>query len=196
MDVYDFDNTLYRGDSTADFMMWCARRYPRVLATLPRTAVAAVACFALHAIDKTRFKGVLYRFLPLVPDIESEVRRFWDARHDRISGPCNPKPGDVVISGSPEFLLRDVCAQRGLRVLASPVAPHTGRRIGANCSEAEKVVRFNAAFPDEKVERFFSDSRNDDPMAAIAEEAFMVKAGAIVPWDWSEQVENGPKRLR
>ena len=63
MDVYDFDGTLYRGDSTADFVRWCARRYPRVVTTLPITALAAGACLGVHVIDKTRFKAALYRFL-------------------------------------------------------------------------------------------------------------------------------------
>ncbi|MBQ3300653.1 MAG: hypothetical protein IJH04_00615, partial [Eggerthellaceae bacterium] len=67
MDVYDFDGTLYWGDSTADFLKWCVKRHPRIIRTLPRTGIAAVACLGLHLIDKTRFKGTLYRFLPLVP---------------------------------------------------------------------------------------------------------------------------------
>ena len=149
---------------------------------MPRTGIAAVACFGLHVIDKTRFKGSLYRFLPRIPDIETEVERFWRAHEHLISGPCNPQLGDLVISASPEFLLRDVCAKRGLSLIASQVDPHTGRTLGPNCSNDEKIARFRKAFPGEHVERFYSDSRNDDPMAQLAVEAFMVKDGALSPW--------------
>ena len=138
MDVYDFDGTLYRGDSTRDFLLWCARRYPSVLATLPRTGVAAIRCFGLHAIEKTAFKSALYRFLARVPYLEAELARFWEARANRIGGPCNPQPGDLVISAGPEFLLRDVCAERGLALIASQVDPHTGHVLGPNCSNDEK----------------------------------------------------------
>ena len=182
MDVYDFDGTLYRGDSTADFLKWCMRRYPRVALTLPRTVVAAVACLGLHVIDKTRFKGVLYRFLTRVPDIETEVDRFWRARERRIAGPCNPQPGDLVISGSPEFLLRGVCERRGLSLIASRVDPHTGRTLGPNCSNEEKVARFRELYPNAKIERFYSNSHSDDPLAQLANEAFMVKGGKLLPW--------------
>lgn len=184
MDVYDFDGTLYRGDSTRDFLLWCARRHPRVALTLPRTGAAAVACFKLHVIDKTRFKGVLYRFLHAVPDIERELELFWRAHEARITGPCQAQPGDLVISASPEFLLRDVCAHRGLALIASQVDPHTGRTLGPNCSNAEKVQRFHAQYPGETIDRFFSDSRNDDPLAAIARKAFLVdlKKRTLVPW--------------
>lgn len=182
MDVYDFDGTLYQGDSTTDFLKWCMRRHPRIVLTLPRTALAAAACFGMHCTEKTRFKNTLYRFLPLIPDIESEVARFWNAHRERIAGPCNPKQGDLVISASPEFLLRDLCAERGLSLMASPVDPHTGRTLGPNCSGAEKVVRLRAVYPDEPVETFYSDSRSDNPLAEIAHAAFFVKDGRLVPW--------------
>ena len=133
----------------------------------------------------TQFKGALYRFLPLVPDIETEVERFWQAHEHRITGPCTPQPGDLVISASPEFLLHDVCAKRGLSLIASQVDPHTGRTLGPNCSNAEKISRFRELFPSERIERFYSDSHNDDPLAELAEEAFMVKGGKLIPWPQS-----------
>ena len=182
MDVYDFDGTLYWGDSTADFLKWCVKRHPRIVRTLPRTGIAAAACLGLHVIDKTQFKGALYRFLPLVPDIETEVKRFWQMHEHRITGPCAPQPGDLVISASPEFLLRDVCAKRGLSLIASQVDPHTGYTLGPNCSNAEKISRFRELFPNERIKRFYSDSHNDDPLAELAEEAFMVKDGKLIPW--------------
>jgi len=184
MDIYDFDGTLYRGDSTADFLKWCLRRYPRIAATLPRTGVAALACFGLHAIDKTSFKNALYRFLPLIPNVETEVARFWRTHEHNVTGPCQPKTGDLVISASPEFLLRNVCAHRGLELIASQVDPLTGRTLGPNCSGAEKITRLGERYPHAVVERFFSDSHNDDPLAEIAQQAFMVDIPkkTLTPW--------------
>ena len=36
IDVYDFDGTIYDGDSTVDFTRFCLRRHPGVLAGLPK----------------------------------------------------------------------------------------------------------------------------------------------------------------
>ena len=36
IDVYDFDGTIYDGDSTVDFTLFCLRRHPGVLAGLPK----------------------------------------------------------------------------------------------------------------------------------------------------------------
>ena len=185
MDVYDFDGTLYRGDSTADFFVWCLRRHPRIVRTLPLTGVAALACFGLHAIDKTQFKRALYRFLPLIPDVQREVERFWRAHERKIGGPCQAQAGDLVISASPEFLLRDVCARRNLELIASRVDSFTGRVLGPNCSGAEKIVRFREVYPKCEIDRFYSDSRNDDPLAGLAREAFMVDIPASTLSRWA-----------
>lgn len=183
MRVFDFDKTLYCNDSTQDFIMHCLRKYPRIALTLPRTGLAAVG-MATRALDKTRFKAALYRALTCVPDVPHEVELFWSTHEQGIAGACADcaQPGDLVISASPEFLLRDVCAKRGWQLIASQVDPCTGRVLGPNCSGAEKVVRFRGAFPDAHVEAFYSDSRNDDPMAALADEAWLVKDGALIPW--------------
>ena len=189
MDVYDFDGTLYRGDSTADFVKFCLMRHPRIVRTLPRTALYALACLGTHVIDKTRFKGALYRFLPLVPDVEGELARFWRAHERNISGPCTPAAGDVVISASPEFLLRDMCEKRGLELIGSQVDPHTGLTLGPNCSGEQKITRLYEAYPGAHIARFFSDSHNDDPFAAIAEQAFMVDIpnGEVKPWAFASR---------
>ena len=31
MNVYDFDKTIYRGDSTMDFWRYCLKRYPKAV---------------------------------------------------------------------------------------------------------------------------------------------------------------------
>ena len=182
MDVYDFDKTLYRRDSTADFFKHCLRRYPRIATTLPRTAIAFGACFGVHAIDKTAFKGSLYRFLRKVPDVPREVRLFWAEHEQDIAGPCKPQTGDLVISASPEFLLKEICAKRGLKLIASHVDPHTGRVLGPNCSGEEKVRRLHQEYPDASIDRFYSDSINDTPLALLAREAWQVKGDELIAW--------------
>lgn len=181
MNVYDFDGTLYQGDSTVDFFMHCLRKYPRVAATLPRTGIITVGLYA-RILEKTQFKSTLYRFLTKVPEVMREVELFWSSHEAKIEGPCHPAPGDLVISASPEFLLRDVCERRGLELVASPVDPVTGHVLGPNCHGEEKVRRLRELFPEAQIECFFSDSKNDAPLAALASRAFLVKDGRVADW--------------
>lgn len=173
--------TLYRRDSTADFFLHCLSRYPSIITTLPRTDVTAIG-FLLGREDKTSLKRNIFRFLEHVPDVPAEVERFWSTHEALIAGPCSPVAGDIVISASPEFLLKDVCEKRGWTLIASRVDPNTGIFTGKNCSGKEKVRRFREQFPDAVVEEFYSDSLVDTPMAREARKAFLVKGDKLLPW--------------
>ncbi|MCC8356575.1 MAG: polysaccharide biosynthesis protein GtrA, partial [Oscillospiraceae bacterium] len=58
----------------------------------------------------------------------------------------------------------------------------TGRYLGENCNGAEKVRRYREIYGDTPIEGFWSDSRGDSPMAAIAERAYLVKGQELRPW--------------
>ena len=62
MNVYDFDKTIYDGDSTVDFFKYCIKRDPRLLRYIFRLG-AALLCYILKIYDKTKFKEKFYCFL-------------------------------------------------------------------------------------------------------------------------------------
>lgn len=184
MNVYDFDKTIYAGDSTADFIVWCLRRKP-ALAFRLLPGAAAFGGYLCRRVSKTRFKERLYRFLRFVPDIDAWVEAFWNQHQEGIQAwyRLRQQPEDVVISASPEFLLRPICRRLGIvHLLASQVDKHTGLYSGENCHGQEKVRRFRQAFPEGQVTAFYSDSRSDDPMARLAQEAWLVDGDRLRPW--------------
>lgn len=184
MNAYDFDNTILRGDSSARFFAFCLRRYPRMWADVPAQAVNGLL-FLLRLKPKQAFKQRMFGFLRRIDDPAGAVRAFWEENFSRIKPWYLEahRPDDVVISASPEFLIRPACERLGVkRVLASPVDLRTGRFSGPNCHGAEKVRRFREAFPRDRVEAFYSDSHSDDPMAALADQAWLVKGDRLLPW--------------
>ena len=183
INVYDFDNTIYRGDSSFDFFRHCAVKYPRAL--LPALAAAPwMLGVALGLADKTRAKQRFYRYLRQVPDIAQEVERFWMTHDKNLKNWYFElqKPDDLVISASPEFLLEPVARRLNLRLVASRVDPATGLYQGTNCHGEEKVRRMREAYPEVQIARFFSDSMNDLPLARLAKSAFLVKGDEIGPY--------------
>ena len=181
MNVYDFDKTIYPVDSTAQFYLWCLRRYPGTWLTLPCTAWAFLL-MGLRLRPKTRCKEIFYRFLRHVPPDAPE--RFW---REHLQDVCpwyldQRRKDDLVISASPEFLLLPAARALGFGLMASPVDQATGRCLGENCHGAEKVRRFREKYGGAPVAGFWSDSRSDSPMAALADRAWLVTKDGIVPW--------------
>ena len=185
MNVYDFDNTILRGDSSARFFAFCLRRYPRMWTDIPAQAVNGLL-FVLKLRPKLAFKQRMFGFLRKIGDVDDAVDAFWAENFSRVKPwyAGTHRPDDVVISASPEFLIRPACEKLGIaHVLGSPVDRRTGRFSGPNCHGEEKVRRFREVFPEAKVEEFYSDSHSDDPLARLADVAWLVKGERLLPWN-------------
>lgn len=184
VNVYDFDNTIFKGDSTVRFLMFLIGKHPP-LARYGFVWLYAAVRYKLGIMDKTEMKQRIYSIFASVPDVEKLVAEFWmknsgrikDFYYDRHRG------DDIVISASPEFLLKGICAELGIGLLiASRVDPETGRYIGKNCHGQEKVTRLRELEPEIEIGEFFSDSHSDDPLAELAREAFLVKGEKLLAW--------------
>ena len=82
MNVYDFDNTILRGDSTARFFAWCLLRAPRMWLDAPGQIGNAVL-FLLKKREKQAFKERMLSFLSRV-DVDRELERFWNKNLARV----------------------------------------------------------------------------------------------------------------
>ena len=164
MNVYDFDKTIYAGDSTIDFYLFCLKRQPAILRCLPMQ-IKGMIQYKQKRIDKTAMK-----------EQHEKKMQAWYIEQQAED--------DVVISASPAFLLGEICDRKKIRYLiASEVDMHTGICLGQNCRGEEKVKRFYERFgTGVTVDRFYSDSRSDQPMAELASQAYLVKGNKIKEW--------------
>lgn len=184
MNAYDFDETIYDGDSTFDFFVHCFRRFPAVR-RFSLSLIAPGARFLCRRLDKTLWKQTFFGFLAHVPEIELEVLLFWD-RNERFIKPLylrRKRPDDLIISASPEFLLRPIVSRLGLKsLISSCVDPHTGQYTGLNCHGEEKLRRLREQMPGAVIDTFYSDSKSDAPLAKAARNAVLVKGGKLHEW--------------
>jgi len=183
MNVFDFDDTIYEGDSTAHFCLYCYKRLRDKSGLLPKAAAVYIAHLAGRK-SITEVKEALFSFLPRVKNIDAVVRRFWKAHEKNIKPWYSERrsESDVVISASPEFLLAPACKKLGVALIGSRVDKYTGRFDGVNNSKEEKVRRFREVFGNAEIDEFYSDSKNDDPMAKLAGKAYQVDGNRISPW--------------
>ena len=186
MNVYDFDKTIYKNDSTVDFYFFILRRHPSGVFLLPLTAWSALL-WAFRIIDKTQFKENFYKFLGKIENIDSEVETFWDKNERKIKDIYKKRhsPDDVIISASPEFLLLPICRRLGIRhLIASRVDKKNGHYSGKNCYGKEKVQRFYEVFGEStQIDEFYSDSLSDTPLADIARKSYIVQDETLVLWN-------------
>ena len=184
MNVYDWDQTIYRQDSTANFVGWLYIHRPKTLLSIPRT-VGSLILYALHVFKKIEFKENLYHMFTYVKDIDRAADEFVDSHMNHVKQfyKEQQKEDDIVISASPEFTIGRFCKRLGIkRYMATHVDPATGKHLGDNCHGAEKVRRFREKYGNAKIDNFYSDSLHDTPLAMEAEHAWLVKGDKIEPW--------------
>ena len=184
MNVYDFDGTIYNGDSTVDFFLFALKRKPSLLLNVPRQATGFLL-YGLKRIDKTQLKEYFFSFLSGI-NTDELLDSFWEHHHHKIFPWYQAKQegDDIIISASPEFLLKPICQKLGINhLIASRVDPKSGKFLGENCRGEEKVKRLAAEYNVIHIDKFYSDSKSDLPLAQIADQAFLVKDGTLTQWD-------------
>lgn len=183
MNVYDFDGTIYDGDSTVDFFLFALKSNPSLIRYVPRQACGFLL-YGLRRINKTKLKEYFFSFLSGM-DAEKWAEDFWNQNQYRIYKWYldQQKPDDIIISASPEFLLKPICRRLGIHhLIASKVDSETGKFVGENCRGQEKVQRLKSEYNTNHIDSFYSDSLSDLPLAEIADKAFLVDKGIVREW--------------
>lgn len=191
MNVYDFDNTIYKKDSAISFYLFVLRRNPFIIfKTLP-VQLFGFMKYKLQRISKEEFKSCYFsfvRYIDLVFEVDEFIKKekcniaYWYLKHMQNT--------DVVISASPEFLVAPFMKMLGVEnVIASKVDVETGKFLSRNCHGEEKVVRFREKFNGKEIDEFYSDSLSDLPMARLAKEAYIVRGEKLTLWGFDQEKE-------
>lgn len=197
LSIYDFDDTLYRGDSSIRFWWFALLRRPWLLLLTP-WFLLILGLHACGIIQRDLFKQNMFLVIHgiPVPTLEQLVSRFWEREFPRI----NPwvrerleresKEGFIhlCISASPRFLLQDTVARLGIRtLLCTEMLVQQGRQTrfmnGFNCRGEQKIRRLEQWARENNVSyevvRFCSDSPADLPMYSLAREKYKVEHGVL-----------------
>ena len=190
MNVYDFDKTIYKGDSSVDFFKFCLFRHPVLLLYIPYQILIIIA-YKLHLCRKEKAKSVFFSFIKSIPNLNEEVQLFWNHKIKFIASWYlnQQRIDDVVISASPEFLLSPVCKTLGIsQLIATKVDEKTGKLLSKNCYGEEKARQFDIFFPRTRIDNFYSDSISDTPMACKATTAYLVKSHQVIKlWNYYDR---------
>lgn len=183
MNVYDFDKTIYDGDSSVHFYLFNIKKQPTLLKYVGGQLLAAIK-YKLKLIDKTQMKTEIYRYFQSIEDINQRVSDFWKAHQHKIQPwyIAQKQKSDVIISASPSFLLKPMTDILEVSLIASEIKLPTGENLLPNCYGHQKVVRFKQHYNIENIDSFYSDSRSDDPLAQLSKKAWLVRKDRLIPW--------------
>ncbi len=184
MNVYDFDGTIYHGESVFDFYLFSIGKKFRLIRYLPivlRSLVRYKRCKITRDELDELCRRYASAYIREVDDPDGWVQEFWDKNEHKIKKwyRVNQKEDDVVISASFDILLKEICKRLSIRhYLSSVIDPKTGE-VGALCFRENKCSMWKEAYPDTVIDAFYSDSPLDSPMMDLAKSAYVVKKEKI-----------------
>lgn len=183
--VFDFDGTVYSGDSLIDFCLFYYQKKPLRIWYVIIQALSFIS-WKTRRITTTQFKSIFVGFLRA--DSEAEILRiahlFWLKNRKFKVQILNEfyrwKKEDVVltiVSASPYLFLQPIAAQLGADViLATALIPAKNRHlILENCRGEIKIKRLTNYFGAYQLLAAYSDNEDDIPLLKMAHAGYFVK---------------------
>ena len=186
MNIYDFDNTIFEGDSSVKFIKYSFCHHPlKVTWSLIKGIKEGIK----YLFKKSNFgllKSELFSFVKYIDNLDDYMFDYVLKHQKNIKNFYleQKKDDDVIISASFDFIVRPFCEKLGIKhIIATNYDTKKGTIIGKNCKGKEKIVRFNELFKNKKVNEAYSDSLSDIPMFEIAKKAYLVKGNNLIPFE-------------
>lgn len=185
MKVFDFDNTIYRGESSVDFSFYMIRHNRKILRYIP-TILLSLVGYKLVLLKKERLESIINKFFASVLEgTESSldfVKTFWETHVHKLNRKILQmvEPEDVIISASPIFLIDGIRAHLNTDKIIGTEVDLAQKKITWFNFGDNKVKRYRTIYGDRKIDTFYTDSKNDKELMRVSRETYIVKKGIPV----------------
>ena len=179
MKVFDFDGTLYRGESVVDFFFFMLKKNPLLVFFLP-ILVPTVLNYKLGRLEiedlRKRADKFAFGIRKYRSRAEKYIAEFWEKRRSRLDLRLISllEPGDVIISAAPCPLIEPIVKEfPGVVLIASEFSLETGK-FGFICMGENKLKAFREKYgASARISVFYSDSNYDLPLAEISDRFYL-----------------------
>ena len=184
VNVFDFDNTIYDGETLVDFILYYVKRDIKIWKYLPKLIVIAIKdglhLFTVEEAIKA-YASFLEGYYVNAGDVTENVVDFWNKNEKKIKPWYETvrQESDIIVSGTTDFILDEIMKRMNIKnYVGSSIDKKTGK-FTRLCFLENKVKIFNELYPDAHIENFYTDSMNDKAMMDIADNVYLVKGSKI-----------------
>ncbi len=184
MNVYDFDNTIYDGESLVDFFLFCVKKKKRLILYLPLVIYTAIL-YKLRLLPIEKLYKLAGKMSSVVvnnkENAEIFVKEFWAKNASKLKPYylSKLKTDDVIITASPRILIEGILDKLNTsNIICSELNLETGT-FDFVCFKENKVLAFKEKYPNGIINEFYTDSLNDMPLIELSKKSYLVKKGKM-----------------
>lgn len=197
LSVYDFDKTIYNGETLNDFYRFYLGKKPWKIYTI-FFQLWYFLQYLLKIINLEKLKEKFLRFLngENISELKELIEEFWESKEKQINIwvkdeiEKNKKKTEILlaISASPTFLIENKLKSMGFDIVIGTDFLYDGEKfsshiISKNCKNFEKVKRIDKWAASENIQykiiNFYSDSIADKPLFDLSDNKYWIKKGSL-----------------
>ena len=193
MNLYDFDGTIYDGDSGVDFIKYSFKRKPFLVSKAIIKTIFRYLKYKRGKIKLEEVKEAIFSFVPRINNLDRYISKFVK-KHKKKIKPFYLKQrrkDDFVITASMDFYVKPLCHSVGIkRVVATKYDVNNARVIGKNCKGEEKANIIAKMF-NKNFANFYTDSKADKPLFKYADNTYIVEKNKLVKYSQNYKFKRG-----
>lgn len=182
--VFDFDNTIYRGESSVDLALFMIKNNKKILLYLPSIFVNMIK-YKLCLVKKEKLIKKINNFMSAVifdrKELLELVERFWSKKIHKLDRKMLKRINrdDVIITAGPDFLIHGIKKLLNTNNIISSEIDEAKNKMKYFNFGDNKVKRYKELYGDKRISCLFTDSYNDRALMDISDKVFIVKKGRL-----------------
>ncbi len=182
--VFDFDNTIYRGESSVDLALFMIKNNKKILLYLPSIFVNMIK-YKLCLVKKEKLIKKINNFMSAVifdrKELLELVERFWSKKIHKLDRKMLKRINrdDVIITAGPDFLIHGIKKLLNTNNIISSEIDEVKNKMKYFNFGDNKVKRYKELYGDKRISCLFTDSYNDRALMDISDKVFIVKKGRL-----------------
>jgi len=184
MNIYDFDDTIYDGDTFIEIILFSLKYHPLITLKSLINSLPYYFKYKKNKVSFEVFKEHLLSFIFKIKNNEEFINKFINKNINKIKPWYlkQQKENDVIISASLTLWIKPFCNKIGIKNVIATDTDKNGKIIGKNCKREEKTRRLKQQFPNIEVNNAYSDSESDLPMLMIAKNPYIVDGNNLIKY--------------
>lgn len=167
MNIYDFDDTIYDGESALDFFLAYVKEHPAMVRLVPKVVIGVLK----YKLGKVTIEKMMSDYAPIIKkvvcdsdDTERFICEFWDNHMTKIKPFYEQvrKDDDIIVTASPDLTIREIADRIGVKnIVCTKIDKVTGD-ITRLCLRENKIRALREDFGDIEIDDFYTDSIKND----------------------------------
>ena len=181
MKVFDFDNTIYNGESMVDFFHFVIKKKEK-FKKYEGLVDKLLFLYKHNLLPMKLVKHYINKYsneldVNVTNDkIKSTIDEFWKTHKDKIDKEMIKKisKDDVIMTASVDILIDPIKKELKTKNIYTSITDIENKDLKFICYSENKLKKFQEIYKDKFIDELYTDSYADKPLMSISKKVYMV----------------------